>query len=78
MNLEGTSDINQNHEIFSSKEKLTFRGGETEARTRGREMAMKSALKAIRERGLGTFFRELKEEGFLFVSLFHFFDFTIE
>ncbi|KAJ4721008.1 NADH dehydrogenase [ubiquinone] 1 alpha subcomplex subunit 12 [Melia azedarach] len=28
-------------------------------------MAMKSALKAIRERGLGTFFRELKEEGFL-------------
>ncbi|KAH7571488.1 hypothetical protein JRO89_XS04G0061200 [Xanthoceras sorbifolium] len=30
---------------------------------------MKSALKAIRERGLGTFLRELKEEGYLSVSL---------
>ncbi|KAH9727977.1 hypothetical protein WN944_016287 [Citrus x changshan-huyou] len=28
-------------------------------------MAMKSALKSIRERGLGSFLRELKEEGFL-------------
>ncbi|GAY48844.1 hypothetical protein CUMW_114800 [Citrus unshiu] len=28
-------------------------------------MAMKSALKSIRERGLGSFLREIKEEGFL-------------
>jgi hypothetical protein len=28
---------------------------------------VKNALKAIRERGLGNFFRELKEEGYLYI-----------
>lgn len=32
---------------------------------------VKNALKAIRERGLGNFFRELKEEGYLYIALTH-------
>lgn len=32
---------------------------------------VKNALKAIKEKGLGTFFRELKEEGYTYVSHSH-------